>query len=562
MRASRRRAMILFLALLSVYVVARVFHLWLLPEPKWGAEEIVHGVLPFHLQHGLVMPLGAYQFDIYAGGSLVVGVLAAPFFAWLGPNYLALQLSAWLLSIVTAAFLLALAWRLFGRPAAVAMAVALVAAPAVHVKWSLAALGNHMAIGFFIVAGFWLLDRWFRSPLRKSPVSVRHVGFVFGIGAVLGFAVWFEYEFLAAFAAMGFLAIVTAPSRKTIIVEALALLAGLRVGLQPWYSFHGGRSFIKYMAGFFSGLGGGPSVEIGSYNDATLFLKAVTVHFLQLFGDRDLFLHQGVAIPVVFFNILTYAGFAAAWIIVAWSTRGAWRKLAARLRGVPVEWSWQLFGAVLAAFVPAYLIVYALHPSYLPIPPRRYLFSLYPIIFLLIAAGVHLLWQAKRRWAAGIVLGLFALGGLGGQLGVYQSSKHGFATDTPGYDYRYFHEVLGHHYQFDLDFDKYAETAQEAYGDRRPDFLEGFCIGVAHWSGEYEVEWYLAQGREREREAAEAFIVGVGAASVSVPATRLKDSGELWPRGPAWQQAAIGRGRELAARFVPVGHNLEPQNLQ
>src|SRR2546428_2652070 len=80
---------------LLLFVASRLLYLVLIDPGHlyYIGEELYRGAVAQELVTGLKMPFIDYRADSYAGGSLVVGVLAAGFFLLFGPTVFALKLA-------------------------------------------------------------------------------------------------------------------------------------------------------------------------------------------------------------------------------------------------------------------------------------------------------------------------------------------------------------------------------------------------------------------------------------------------------------------------------------
>src|SRR3989442_15481791 len=82
--------------LLLLCVASRLLYLVLLNPSylfTYLGEELYRGTIAQELVTGLTMPFTEYRADNYAGGSLVIGALAAGFFVLSGPTLFALKLA-------------------------------------------------------------------------------------------------------------------------------------------------------------------------------------------------------------------------------------------------------------------------------------------------------------------------------------------------------------------------------------------------------------------------------------------------------------------------------------
>lgn len=123
-----------------------VLHAWTLltaVESVSWAEELHRGTLGMELLQGLKRPFLYYQTDRASGGSLMIGLLAAFFFALLGPHLIALKLAAVLFSFAAFLLLFYFMRRFFGeRPALTSIFLYLLMPPA-YVQVSFLAMGYH-----------------------------------------------------------------------------------------------------------------------------------------------------------------------------------------------------------------------------------------------------------------------------------------------------------------------------------------------------------------------------------------------------------------------------------
>src|SRR3989442_1385233 len=81
--------------LLLLFVASRLLYLVLIHPSYLNldflGEELYRGTIAQELVTGLTLPYTEYRADNYAGGSLVIGALAAGFFLLFGPTVFALK---------------------------------------------------------------------------------------------------------------------------------------------------------------------------------------------------------------------------------------------------------------------------------------------------------------------------------------------------------------------------------------------------------------------------------------------------------------------------------------
>jgi hypothetical protein len=173
---------LLFLGVRLLYPV-----LFMPPDNLIDSEDLVRGTLPHDLIHGgLKVPLWDYLADYYSGGSIVVGLLAIPFFLVFGSSLFALRLVAILFSLAVLLVWYAFAARNFAPRAALFTALFFAVPPPVYLEASSRAMGFHTESMFFSAVAFLLLF----EMLRRDDGGVR---WPIGLGLTLGFGTWFCY---------------------------------------------------------------------------------------------------------------------------------------------------------------------------------------------------------------------------------------------------------------------------------------------------------------------------------------------------------------------------------
>ncbi|MCB9488019.1 MAG: hypothetical protein H6684_04735 [Deltaproteobacteria bacterium] len=186
---------LLFLASL-VYLVTR---LAVIVYPQDAGLTVMADELPtanvaLALEQGLVMPLPLYQTKPFAAGTVYQGLLTYPLRAVFGDTLFATKLAAVIWGIATMLVWTVLAWRFFGRGAALVVATLHSLAPPFFALMSVTAWGNHhessLPVGLALLA---LLAALRRRP--DGPASL--LSFIAGLTA--GFAVYFCYTSAIAF---------------------------------------------------------------------------------------------------------------------------------------------------------------------------------------------------------------------------------------------------------------------------------------------------------------------------------------------------------------------------
>ena len=150
-------------------------------------EDLIRGTLAHDLLHGgLKVPFWDYLADHYSGGSIVVGLLAVPFFVLFGSTLFALRLVAILFSLAVLLVWYAFVARNFDSRAALFTALFFVVPPPGYLEGSSLAMGYHTESMLFSAVAFLLLF----EILRRHDQNIRLSA---GLGLTLGFGSWFCY---------------------------------------------------------------------------------------------------------------------------------------------------------------------------------------------------------------------------------------------------------------------------------------------------------------------------------------------------------------------------------
>ena len=153
-------------------------------------EELGRGTIAWELLQGLNVPFWDYQSDAYYGGALVIGLLAAPLFAWLGPNLFALKLVPLAFALATLGLAMALLRRYVSARAALFFGALVVLCPSVFTALSLITNGSHAESLAISVLLFW----WFYRYLERGRTSD-----LLGMGLTGGLGFWFIPTTLVTF---------------------------------------------------------------------------------------------------------------------------------------------------------------------------------------------------------------------------------------------------------------------------------------------------------------------------------------------------------------------------
>jgi hypothetical protein len=371
------RRSLLLLFLLS-FVLIRLEVLFFPESTGWAplVDELPTGNIAADLGRGLVLPPPAYQFKPFAAGTMLEGILAAPFRAVIGPNLLSLKFAAMTLQLAALALWFLALWRLGGPVAAIAFGLLFTFPPPAWLHFSHTAWGNHAEQALF--SGAVLLIASGRQGRVES-------GRAFAMGLVAGLAAYFAYSGLPT------------------VVWALALAAGLG-GLRMAVPAAGGALVgvapLAWSASFF---GWGALGRIDTY---TGYGAGEVVSAGRGFLERNLGAAPGKA-----WRLLTEDLPAASLYPAAWNRWLFFGLVVAGLVGI-VWWARRLRhdgrkrAALLWAAAPIYGVLYAavlvvsgfrvgrlgdIEPKYYM--EIRYLAPLFPVAFAAVGLGLQALWD-------------------------------------------------------------------------------------------------------------------------------------------------------------------------
>ena len=189
-------------------------------------EDLVRGTLAHDLIHGLKVPFWDYLADHYSGGSVVVGLLAVPFFLVFGSTLFALRLVAILFSLAVLLVWYAFVARNFDSRAALFTVLFFVLPPPTYLQGSSLAMGYHTESMFFSVLAFLLMF----EMLRGDDERIRWPA---GLGLTLGFGTWFCYTTFVSVAIV--LVWWFRHDHRFVVRKSFALfLAFFALGFAPW----------------------------------------------------------------------------------------------------------------------------------------------------------------------------------------------------------------------------------------------------------------------------------------------------------------------------------------
>lgn len=557
-KTDRRLWRILFPIFIIAFLASRLVVLWVSPKIFQGAEEKVNGVLALHMQNGLVLPVSMYQYEHYAGGSMVVGLVAAPFFKLFGPTYFSLKLAPLLFSLCLLITLLLLTRKWFGSPAWIILGVLYLFAPAFFIERSLVAYGNHMEVGLFYalsLACLYFTSKPAQSAWIKNPVAF------FAFGLTCGFGVFFDYQFLLFAPVLIFFSMVSFHSFKQVPVTVLLFYLGFKIGFAPWQMYHGDSEFLRGAWHFYLNKSAMPDttglLEL-VYQMVGSFFKADLTPWM---GSFDLWWGNTVILEGETLNRGLYRIFLVSYIFLAIRARhAAWDfiKAVAPVKKTRFVWQRQHYFVPLLAYVPIHFLVYALYAANyeMPAPPFRYLHPVFILYFLIIALAASELWAGKTKPVTIAVTTLAALLAFFGALGLLAEPVPGKVVQLEGYAYNYFYGSLQTLYTVQIDNNLYLNQGEKYFPQNKQDYYAGVCLGVAALNGQ-DLSGHLRFYHQKGPDAERAFFTGLGCALMISGNLRPDQKQTLDDLVPAEFFEAFENGKGLGTEMKRAFHGLK-----
>lgn len=474
-------------------------------------EELVNGILPLHLERGLMQPIHRYQYEHYAGGTVVLGLASYLPFRLFGPSEFSLKLGASLFSLATLIVLFLLLWRYFHPAAAIVFGLIFLHPPAGYLQGSLFAYGNHTEIIAFAALSFFLLSASrLQTGERKIDRAKRHL-LVFFFGLVAGFGCYFDYIYLIFLAALLLFAIVPLRGRS-FFTFVIVFLLGMRIGLIPWYVFHKDQTFLYAVFRFYwpgAAEQAASSTSLPQFFSHALMLLTNIANWFKPYPP----VQEGSGLFIRFLNLCLWLVFAGGFFYLLVRYRKALGDFLAQLRLRPrrrLVWSKDHLMIPILIYAPLHLIAYAFYqdPNAPMAPHPRYLQPLFLPFFLIVSAALAELWTSHKRIfaVAGIALVLFA--GIGGSRYLHEKGQ----TDSrqrAGYDYRYF---FLSDYSVPFNEAAYRQLVEEGFPAEQQTFFAGVNAGLAYLQGR-EIGGHVSAAEKEGQAAWAAFVTGLGCAT-------------------------------------------------
>ncbi len=498
---TRKRPVILVLS--SVFLILRLAVLFSQIDNLYEEEELYRGTIAREIIQGPLIPLWEYldyQVEYFPGGTLVVGVLAVPFFLLFGQTYISLKLVGLLFALGTFIVWFIFLDKFFSRRAAIIASLLFIFCPPFHTKMSLIAWGAHPEANLFTALSLFIFYRIFfrgakesirRTENRQEAIAKgdflaktggKSLDFLW-LGLCAGFAFWFVQTYL--------------------LTLAFILLC--------WFAFERGfllrKTFYLFVGSFLLGFSPGIFYEL-FYKNGVFSINGDNVLLEFAFCDMGSFLPRvfsflGKDLPASFLfssgagNYLYYLLFLIAFGTLSWLNR---RSLLVFLGRVLYPLSLKeiklLPGSISKEFLllvyPAlFVLIYGL--SNYNLDPQhwrdyigyRYIIPLIPFILAICAIFLDKIYHKKAFFW--LFLSLILALGISGNLGLVSARNFGRFFSDKGYSYRIIGDKIGLRVKDNLG--KYILPFNRLEDELRQQFYEGLGSGIA---------WRLRNDNARE----------------------------------------------------------------
>lgn len=378
-------------------------------------DELARGFTAHEILNGPAYPVFNYQIDNYSGGSLVMGLLAVPFFVVFGESLFALKLTTIIFCLLTAIFIYLIISRYVDKDAASLAAILVFLAPHSYTRLSLVAWGDHPQMPALMTTAFFML---YEITFRNR----RNTLFMILFGILCGFGLYFSYHFLTPLALC--ILFIFAWDRKFYSsYKFISFLLGFIIGFSPWiyfnitHDFHG--LVISRYGSTFDILRNINLPEV-----LRKFLQLVTTAFGYSLGT-DLVINTKQRL----ISLLYYSVFLLALGILICKNRMAIGSffnafIHPQRTDSKLHNKWQAIPFLF--YLPIFMLFVVITPyslkNYPPYFADRYLTTLHTCMFVIIAVAITTWWrkQGARRIVAMAMAGIVLSNGAFTQIGIIQ----------------------------------------------------------------------------------------------------------------------------------------------
>lgn len=432
------------------------------------AEEFHRGNVAQEVLDGPLLPLLDYAYAPFFGGSVVVGVVAAPLFAVLGPNVFALKLASILHQALGVACLVLILDRYASRRAAWLGGLLLALPPPGYTAISILAWGSHCEVTAIVLLAIWL---GMRALEVGRAARWRH----FAWGGACGFSLYYDYASLVGLLALP-VAASLAPRSAWSRVSLPAFACGAAAGFVPWVVYNVRNDFGGLR--IYGQTPGGGLLSLETWLAAPGHVYDLIAWHLPAFATFVFETRFAAALALV-------AVLAAIVVIVR-----AWLVAPASSGAPPFLDPLRVGSAWIVVFVGAYALE-KYHAAPERVPTLRYLTPLWPGIAIALAVAIDRVAGARLPRAVLVSCCAWLVYGGAAWFAATDASRIGVLWHRPAADARTLARWSA--MRFGTEGERLAGALERAHATRGPEFQSEYVDGLAR-----TLRWLASEGAELE----------------------------------------------------------------
>ncbi len=458
-------------------------------------EELYRGTVAREIIQGSLIPLWEYldyKVEYFPGGTLVVGILAVPFFLLFGQSYIALKLVGLLFALGTFILWYIFLERFFNRKTAVICAILSIFCMPFYTKTSLITWGAHPEANFFTILSLFIFYLIFFKESKPDdlPETYRkNLRLFFLLGLVAGFGLWFAQTYLLTVIFI-FLIWFIFDKKFFLSKPFYAFCVGFPLGISPAI-FYG----VFYKGGIFSINGATLFSEVirGVLNMLLFNFMPKLIRLLSFDLPESFLFEKLFNLNGSLFSYLYYLVFVIAFFYLLWLNRKPMKDLfmsiiyPITLKEVKVAPYTIFRESLLLTYILLFFFCFSLSnysvsfeaweepEAWLDYIGYRYMIPVIPFILAIISIFLQKINNKKLLFniLLFLVLGL----GLAGNLGMISLKNFGRFNQDKGYSYNIIGDKIGLRVTDGLS--EYIRPFERLEDGLRLQFYEGLGAGIA-----------------------------------------------------------------------------------
>jgi|GEM_PF-3201382 len=451
--------------ILTVFIVIFILLKLLLVSSQRDAifdnNEFFSGTLAMELIHGLSLPLKYCVPDNHNFGSIVNGVLIAPFYTLFGPSAASAKMVSILFSLGVLVLWYLLLNRFFNLRVAILASLLFVFSPTIYTKCSVLSIGSHPESNLFTALIMFISYLIFFDNRKKNIYFIL-------LGLSSGFA--FFYSYLCGITLLVLFIFWFAFDKKFILrPEFYLFLIFFLIGFSPRVYFASAiNPKIGYVgfAGFFS--------SAFNMKDASF---AHIVFKIKDFLTKDLLCLFDFGHFSSFLRYLYYAFFFICFLSLMWVNRYSIRRLTIPFKLKKEKPLSRESVVLLFPFIFFLAYILSRYTIWQGWQNAGYIVPLYPFVFAIVAIGFEQLMHTRYRLMKALsitALSLILLAGFCENIALISFEKIGKGFAYKGYSYRKFGERVS---ASNFQYNKVVKKIKNMDFSKRKYFLQGFGWG-------------------------------------------------------------------------------------